>query len=60
ELAIMELPEIYRDTVQIGILSGMDSGKAAEILGCSVNAMYQRIHKAKELLRNSMQRWINE
>ncbi len=53
EDAIAFLPEIYRQTIHVGVLSGLGSDEAARILGCSTNTLYQRIHKAKQLLREA-------
>ena len=52
--AIAKLPDLYRQTVHIAILGDIDTASAADLLGCSANTLYQRIHKAKELLRKSM------
>ena len=52
--AISQLPELYRQTVHIAILGGFDTGTAAAMLECSPNTLYQRIHKAKELLREAL------
>lgn len=52
EAAIARLPELYREAIVLGVLSGMDGKSAAEQLGCSPNTLYQRIHKAKQLLRS--------
>jgi RNA polymerase sigma-70 factor (ECF subfamily) len=53
--AIAELPELYRQTVHIAILAGYDTTTAAAMLDCSPNTLYQRIHKAKELLHEALQ-----
>ena len=37
----------------LGVLSDLDGRTAAEQLGCSPNTLYQRIHKAKQLLRQT-------
>lgn len=58
--AIALLPTLYRETVHIGILSGLDTEAAALELGCSSNTLYQRIHKAKALLKETMRRLENE
>ncbi len=55
EAAIEGLPPLYRDTMHIACLSEADSTEAANLLGCSVNTLYQRIHQAKKLLREAMQ-----
>lgn len=54
ETEICNLPELYREAIQIGVLSGLDGSAAAERLGCSANTLYQRIFKAKTLLRKAM------
>lgn len=58
--AIAELPEHYRETIHLAVLSGLSCEDAAKTLGCSANTLYQRIHKAKKLLLNSMRRMKNE
>jgi len=52
--AIADLPEPYRDAITLGVISGYDGATAAKILGIAPNALYQRIHKAKEMLRNTL------
>ena len=54
EAAIATLPDLYRQTVHIAILGGLDTATAARYLGCTPNTLYQRIHKAKQLLREAM------
>ena len=54
DAAIANLPKLYRDTVHVAILSGIGAVEAASMLGCSVNTLYQRIHKAKQLLREAL------
>ncbi len=58
--AIAALPELYRETIHIALLSGVDSDSAAETLGCSVNTLYQRIFKAKRLLKENYGRLQDE
>ena len=53
--AITELPELYREAILIGFLSNYSSNDAADILGCTVNTLYQRIHKAKQLLKKKLE-----
>ena len=52
--AIARLPRIYRESLSLGVLSGKSPDEVASILGCSRNALYQRIHKAKQLLAKSI------
>ncbi len=58
--AIASLPELYRDTVHIAILSNLSGEEAARQMGCSANTLYQRIHKAKSLLKKAMRRMKDE
>ena len=53
-LAIAELPEPYRDALTLGVLSGMDGRQAARQLEISTNTLYQRIFKAKQMLKNTL------
>ena len=53
--AIAELPELYRESILIGFLSDYSSDDAASILGCTVNTLYQRIYKAKQLLKEKLE-----
>lgn len=52
--AISQLPELYRQTVHIAVLGDLDTRTAAAMLDCTPNTLYQRIHKAKELLREAL------
>lgn len=54
EGAIARLPELYRQTVQIALLNDLDSESAAKELEISVNTLYQRLHKAKQMIRGFM------
>jgi len=52
--AIARLPGLYRESLSVGVLSGRSPDEAAAMLGCSRNTLYQRIHKAKQLLAKSI------
>ena len=54
EEAIAELPEPYRDAIVIGVLSGYDGKTAAQMLEITTNLLYQRIFKAKQLLKTTL------
>ena len=54
EAAIADLPEPYRNAITIGLLSDYDGKTAAAILGISPNTLYQRIFKAKQMLKNTL------
>ncbi len=52
--AIADLPEHYRDAITFGVLSGYDGKAAAKILEISTNTLYQRIFKAKQMLKTTL------
>ena len=52
--AIADLPEPYRDAITFGALSGYDGKAAAKLLGISTNTLYQRIFKAKQMLKTTL------
>ena len=54
EDAVAGLPKLYRESLSVGVLSGYSPDEAAAMLGCSRNTLYQRIHKAKQLLSQSI------
>ncbi len=54
EEAIAALPEIYRETIHVAILGGLDTNDAAEMLGCTSNTLYIRIHRARKLLQEAL------
>ena len=54
EEAIASLPEKYRQTIHIAVLSGLETDVAAEMLECSPETLYTRIHRAKKLLREAL------
>jgi len=54
ERAISELPELYRNAIVWGCLSDLSGSEAAARLGCSENTLYQRVFKAKQLLKKTM------
>ena len=58
ERAVSELPELYRDAVVWGCLSGLAGSEAAARLGCSENTLYQRVFKAKKMLKKAMAREV--
>ena len=52
--AVARLPLLYRESLSVGVLSGRSPEEAAAMLGCSRNTLSQRIHKAKQLLAQSI------
>ena len=49
------LSEPHRETILIGILGGFSPADAAEMLGCSVNTLHQRIFRAKKVLKKELE-----
>ncbi len=60
DAAITQLPELYRDTIHIALLSNLTIEESSRLLGCSPNTLYQRIHKAKNMLREIIRRNADE
>ena len=56
EEAVAGLPELYREAIVWGCLSDLPGREAAERLGCSENTLYQRVFKAKQLLKQAMEK----
>ncbi len=54
--AIASLPKLYREAITVGFLSDLSTEEAAQRLGCSPNTLYQRIYKAKALLKTQLER----
>ena len=55
EEAVAGLPELYREAIVWGCLSDLPGREAAERLECSENTLYQRVFKAKQLLKQAME-----
>lgn len=49
--AIERLPDAYREALRLVSWEGCSHAEAAQVLGCSVNAVALRLHKAKARLR---------
>ena len=54
EQAVSKLPELYREAIVWGCLSDLSGSEAATRLGCNENTLYQRIFKAKKMLKKMM------
>ena len=54
ERAVADLPEIYREAVVWGCLSDLSGRDAAARIGCTENTLYQRVFKAKQMLKKMM------
>ena len=54
ESAVAKLPELYREAVVWGCLSDLPGRDAAQRLGCTENTLYQRVFKAKQMLKKML------
>lgn len=54
-MAIMSLPEIYREAAVLHLYNGFTLKEAARLAGVSQSAMTFRVGKAKELLRKALE-----
>ncbi len=54
ELAVNSLPENMRIAVILQKFEGLTCEEVADILGCSVNAIKLRVHRAKEILARQL------
>jgi RNA polymerase sigma-70 factor (ECF subfamily) len=52
--AIEQLPARDREVLRLVMWEGLSHGEAAGVLGCSVNAIAQRLHTARERLRTAL------
>jgi RNA polymerase sigma-70 factor (ECF subfamily) len=50
--ALEELPSGQREALILVVLEGLSHAEAAQVLGCSENAVAVRLHKARMLLRD--------
>ena len=54
EAAVAVLPKLYREAVVWGCLSDLSGHDAALRLGCTENTLYQRVFKAKQMLKKML------
>jgi len=54
ESAIKELPQILKEAVELVYIEQLETAKAAEALGCEANTLYQRLHKARRILKEKL------
>ncbi len=54
EAAVAKLPEQSREAIVWGCLSDLSGHEAAARLGCTENTLYQRVFKAKQMLRRQL------
>ena len=56
EQAVATLPVLYREAVVWGCLSDLSGHEAAKRLECSENTLYQRVFKAKQMLKKMLKK----
>jgi len=54
EHAIDEIPQGYREALVLSDIEGMPNAEIADLLGFSVSAVKNRLHRARLMLRNSL------
>jgi RNA polymerase sigma-70 factor, ECF subfamily len=54
EAAIAELPEHYRDVIVLADVEGLPNAEIAAMLGESVSAVKNRLHRARLLMRHAL------
>lgn len=58
--AIDELPETYRTTLLLRDIEDLDTAEVAELLGITPNAVKIRLHRARQALRERIDRRLKE
>lgn len=58
--ALAKLPEIYREVLVLRYMDGRSSREITDILGLRIPAVEKRLARAKSLLRERLQKWIEE
>ena len=58
--ALTRLPEIYREVLVLRYMDGRSSDEITRILGLSSAAVEKRLARAKSLLREHLQKWIED
>jgi RNA polymerase sigma-70 factor (ECF subfamily) len=56
--AIAQLPEDFREAVLLSEYEEMTHAQIAEVSGCTPKAVERRLSRAREMLRNSLSRWL--
>ena len=54
EAAIGRLPYDYRQVFMLRMIEGLDTAKTAEVLGLGEDAVRQRLHRAREMLKGDL------
>lgn len=52
---VSRLPEEFRNCAVVSLMCGLSGSDAAEILGVPVTTVYNRVHKAKRILREKLE-----
>lgn len=54
ELALADLPPIYRQAIVLTLIDDLSGEHAAQIAGCSTNTLYWRVSEGKKLLKKAL------
>lgn len=57
--AMSEIPEIYREVLALKYVDGRSHEDIAELLNISLAAVDKRLMRGKEMLRESLQKWMD-
>jgi RNA polymerase sigma-70 factor (ECF subfamily) len=60
EEAIAELPETYRDVFVLADVEGLPNAEIAAMLGLSISAVKNRLHRARVLMRHALAHHFEE
>ncbi len=52
---VARLPEMFRGCAVVSLMCGLSGADAAEILGIPVQTVYNRVHRAKQILREKLE-----
>ncbi|MBI3831420.1 MAG: RNA polymerase sigma factor [Planctomycetes bacterium] len=58
--ALNQLPEIYREIIVLRYIDGRSYEEIASVLGISLAAVDKRLMRGKAMLKEPLQRWMNE
>ncbi len=57
ERALDQMPEAYREAIQLTKITGLSVAEAAEVLGATPTAVKLRVHRGYEVLRTELDRF---
>lgn len=60
EAAIARLPAVYRDPFILSDVEGLSNGEIGRMLGLSIPAVKSRLHRARMMLKGTLQPYMSE